>query len=219
MKDTKTRLLGLTLSATFILSSLAPAVASASEEDVTHASYPANSYTSSKNYDEAKERVNNTSDYEDLKAKLIEQGYTLQDDKFELEEFIYTKVQNNDGTLGLIEEDDNQTTLYLFKDNGDGTYTLTARDNNDNEIYKVVDKNGKPAELSHTEDFDEGFENPNINIIPLKTSACEWGVGMSGAAISTIYGTAFGLAFGPGVGAAVGAAASVGWIPVSSACK
>ena len=43
MKDTKTRLLGLTLSATFILSSLAPAVASSSEEDVTHASYPVTS--------------------------------------------------------------------------------------------------------------------------------------------------------------------------------
>lgn len=47
------------------------------------------------------------------------------------------------------------------------TYTLTARDNNDNEIYKVIDKNGKPAELSNTEDFDEDFENPNINITPL----------------------------------------------------
>lgn len=105
--------------------------------------------------------------------------------------------------------------MCIFKDNGDGTYTLTARNNNDNEIYKVIDKNGQAVESSYTENFDKAFENPNINIIPLKTSACEWGVGMSGASISTIYGTAFGLIFGPGVGAA----ASVGWIPVSSACK
>lgn len=155
------------------------------------------------------------SDYEDLKAKLIEQGYTLQDDKFELKGFLYTKFKDNDGTLGLIEEDIDQTIVCIFKDNGDGTYTLTARNNNDNEIYKVIDKNGQAVESSYTENFDKAFENPNINIIPLKASACEWGVGMSGASISTIYGTAFGLIFGPGVGAA----ASVGWIPVSSACK
>lgn len=39
MKNTKTKLLGLTLSASFVLSSLAPAVASASAEDVSTSNY------------------------------------------------------------------------------------------------------------------------------------------------------------------------------------
>lgn|GEM_PF-2292343 len=105
--------------------------------------------------------------------------------------------------------------MCIFKDNGDGTYTLTARNNNDNEIYKVIDKNGQAVESSYTENFDKAFENPTVNIKPLIASTCDWRVGLSGAAISTIYAIAFGLAFGPGIGAA----ASAAWIPISSTCK
>lgn len=49
----------------------------------------------------------------------------------------------------------------------------------------------------------------NLNLEDLENinggSACDWGVGLSGVALSTLYGAAFGTAFGGPAGAIAGA--------------
>ena len=52
-----------------------------------------------------------------------------------------------------------------------------------------------------------------------RASACDWGVGLSGVAISAIYSGAIGAAFGGPAGVIAGVATGAAWIPVSSACK
>lgn len=58
----------------------------------------------------------------------------------------------------------------------------------------------------------ENFYNMNT---ANKATICEWGVGLSGLEIFTIYGSAFG---GP-AGAIAEAVTEVAWIPVSAACN
>lgn len=57
-----------------------------------------------------------------------------------------------------------------------------------------------------------------LNSINGGNGACVWGVGLSGVALSVIYGAAFGTAFGGPVGTMVGAAVGAAWIPVGAAC-
>ncbi|GEM_PF-3267180 len=49
-------------------------------------------------------------------------------------------------------------------------------------------------------------------------SACDWGVGLSGVALSAIYGAAAGAAWGGPAGAIAGAVVGAAWIPVGAAC-
>lgn len=100
----------------------------------------------------------------------------------------------------MIEEGKNYVTAYTLKDNGN-TYTLTAENANGEQVYKEFTSDGT-----------------SVDPIGENKSVCDWGVGLSGVALSTIYGGAIGMAFGGAAGLIAGAAVGAAWIPVSAAC-
>lgn len=66
------------------------------------------------------------------------------------------------------------------------------------------------------------MENLNLNELELinggKMTGCDVGVGLSGVALSAIYGGAAGAAFGGPAGVIAGAVVGALWIPVGAAC-
>lgn len=171
---------------------------------------PTKSYASEESNNTTEQNIDkNEYEYNNIKEELLAKGFNVDNSKFNYDGLTYTKVTGDD-TVGLIEEGQDHITTYLLVNNFDGTYTLTAEDNNGNEAYKIVDENGKAIHSDGTI-----FSTDKVS----RTSACEWGVGLSGVAISSIYSGAFGLAFGGPAGFIAGAVAGAAWIPVSSACK
>lgn len=143
-------------------------------------------------------------EYTTNKEKLIEEGYSVDNDRFEYGGLTYTKVFREDGSYGLIEESSNHVTTYLINPEKDGTYTMTAENANGEKNYLRITEDGKILSENLT-----SFRAAN---------ACDWGVGLSGVALSAIYGAAFGTAFGGPAGTIAGAAVGAAWIPVGAAC-
>ena len=171
---------------------------------------PTKSYASEESNNTTEQNINkNEYEYTNIKEELLAKGFNVDDSKFNYDGLTYTKVTGDD-TVGLIEEGQDHITTYLLVNNADGTYTLTAKDNNGNEAYKIVDEKGKAI---HSDGTILGMNKVS------RASACDWGVGLSGVAISSIYGGAIGLAFGGPAGLIASAATGAAWIPVSSACK
>lgn len=171
---------------------------------------PTKSYASEESNNTTEQNINkNEYEYNNIKEELLAKGFNVDDSKFNYDGLTYTKVTGDD-TVGLIEEGKDHITTYLLVNNADGTYTLTAKDNNGNEAYKIVDENGKAIHSDGTI-----FSMNKVS----RASACDWGVGLSGVAISAIYSGAIGAAFGGPAGVIAGVATGAAWIPVSSACK
>lgn len=143
----------------------------------------------------------NSIEYTNIADSLQIRGYTVDsNNKFVYGGLTYTKYFDENQNIGVIEEGKNYVTAYTLKDNGN-TYTLTAENANGEQIYKEFMSDGTCV--------DPIGENKN---------ACDWGVGLSGVALSTIYGGAIGMAFGGAAGLIAGAAVGAAWIPVSAAC-
>lgn len=105
------------------------------------------------------------------------------------------KVFHTNGLYGLIEENSDHVTVYLITPETDGTYNITAENANGEKVYLHVTKDGDILDEKST-----GFR-----------SACDWGVGLSGVALSSMYGAAFETAFG-------GPAGTIAEVVVGAAC-